>query len=98
MSTTYENKLAILAELWMEHRNDEDFKDFFEYNDLGMPLAYALNEKIVEGGDLAAAFINETFDLLLVGLEISSENAYEDLAHLFDEAEDEGTVEADGDK
>ena len=98
MSTSYENKIAILSELWMEHRNDEDFEDFFEYNDLGMPLAYALNEKIVVGTELTAAFINETFDLLLIGLDVSNENAYEDLAHLFDEAEDEGTVENNGDK
>jgi hypothetical protein len=68
MTTTFENKITILADLWLNYRNDTEFVDFIEYNDLGLPLAYAINEGIVDTTDLATNFINETFDLLLAGI------------------------------
>lgn len=70
METTNENKAFILSDLWMNYRNDEEFKDFCEYNDLGLPLAYAINTGIVNNTDMSAQFINETFDLLLAGLDM----------------------------
>jgi hypothetical protein len=54
----------------MNYRNDEEFEDFIEYNDLGLPLAYAISTEVVKSTDLAEKFIDETFDLLLAGLEI----------------------------
>jgi hypothetical protein len=48
METTLDNKLSILSELWLDYRDDEEFTDFIEYNDLGLPLAYAISTKIVE--------------------------------------------------
>ena len=68
--TTYECKLEILAELWLNYRNDQNFEDFFAYNDLGLPLAYAINESIVTSSVLAETLVEETFSLLLAGLEI----------------------------
>lgn len=70
MTTTFENKTTILADLWLNYRYDTEFVDFIEYNDLGLPLAYAINEGIVDTTELATNFINETFDLLLAGLGI----------------------------
>lgn len=81
-STLYSNKVSILAELWMNYRNDTDFQDFIEYNDLGLPLAYAINEGIVSSSDLASRFIDETFDLFITGLGIEDEG-FEDLDELF---------------
>ena len=68
MTTTFENKALILSDLWMNYRTDEEFMDFVEYNDLGLPLAYLLANDIVKSTELAEKFINETFDLLLAGL------------------------------
>ena len=68
--TTFDNKCAILADLWLNYRNDDNFEDFIEYNDMGLPLAYALSEGIVTGTELANKFIDETFDLLLSGIGI----------------------------
>ena len=70
MTTTFENKTAILADLWLNYRNDTEFADFIEYNDLGLPLAYAIHEGIVDTTDLATNFVNETFDLFIFGLGI----------------------------
>jgi hypothetical protein len=68
--TTFENKCLILGDLWMSYRGDEEFKDFMEYNDLGLPIAYAISSGIVQSLPLAEQFINETFEMLLVGLEL----------------------------
>lgn len=70
-STLYSNKVSILSELWMNYRNDTEFQDFIEYNDLGLPLAYAIEQDIVKSSDLAQKFIEETFDLFLAGLDTS---------------------------
>jgi len=69
-TTTYEDKCAILSDVWLNYRNDTQFVDFIEYNDLGLPLAYAISEGIVDSTEIASGFINETFDLLLAGLGI----------------------------
>lgn len=68
--TTYSDKCAILADLWINYRDDQDFIDFQEYNDLGLPLAYAIDNDIISSTPLAQNLIEETFDLLLAGLEI----------------------------
>jgi hypothetical protein len=57
----------------MDYRGDEEFQDFVEYNDLGLPLAYALAESIIKKTPLAEQYINESFDLFLAGLEIEDE-------------------------
>lgn len=68
--TTFENKCNILAELWLDYRDDAGFEDFVEYNDLGLPLSFLLAEGLVSPTDQAKAIIDETFVLLLTALEI----------------------------
>jgi hypothetical protein len=68
--TTYSDRCLILADLWLNFRSDEEFKDFTEYNDLGLPLAYMIANNIVDSTEIAEKFVNETFDLLLAGLGI----------------------------
>jgi hypothetical protein len=63
---TFENKITILAELWMNYRDDEDLQDFVEYNDLGLPLAYFLMNEIVLPTSQSELYINETYDYLLL--------------------------------
>jgi hypothetical protein len=77
MTTTIENKAQILSELWQDYRQDEDFTDFIEYNDLGLPLAYAVAFGIAELNPTIEQFIDETFRLLLLGLEIKEDLGYE---------------------
>lgn len=86
MPTTFSNKCEILSDLWLNYRDDENFTDFVEYNDLGLPLAYLVFAKIAEVQDYGAKFIEETFDLLLAGLEVE-DIGYESLDQIFEEAE-----------
>jgi hypothetical protein len=62
-----------LGELWLSYRQDEELEDFLEYNDLGLPIAYAIANDIVKSTDLAKSFVEETFDLLLASLEVQDE-------------------------
>lgn len=68
--TTFENKCNILSDLWLNFRLDEEFADFIQYNDLGLPLAYAIAEGIVEPTETASAMIEETFSLLLAASDV----------------------------
>lgn len=72
-TTSFKIKCEILADLWMNYRMDEEFKDFIEYNDIGLPISYALANSIVLPTEMAHQFVNETFDLLLSGLGIEDE-------------------------
>jgi hypothetical protein len=83
METTLDNKLSILSELWLDYRDDEEFTDFIEYYDLGLPLAYAISTKIEEVTPSAEKFISETFDLLLAALELE-DTGYEDLTEVLE--------------
>jgi len=85
-STTLQSKHDILAEIWMNYRNDEDFKDFIEYNDLGLPIAYMVTMSIVKSTELSDKFVSETFDILLGGLDIE-DTGFETLDEVMKAAE-----------
>lgn len=87
MNTTIENKAEILADLWLSYRDDVEFSDFIEYNDLGLPLAYAFANGIVTKTDKLDTFITETFDLLLASLEVEEDTGFESLDELLGLAE-----------
>ncbi len=80
--TTFDNKTQILADLWLNYRNEGDFVDFIEYNDLGLPLAYAISAGIVPATDRAREFIEETFALLLASLDIEEDTGFDNLDDL----------------
>ena len=70
----FAHKAGVVGQLWIEFRNDEDFSEFMEYNDLGCPLGYMVSEGIVkEVSPLGEKMINETYKMLLELLEYSEE-------------------------
>jgi hypothetical protein len=79
MSTKFKHKCNILADIWLNYRSDAELDDFIEYNDLGLPLAYAIAEGIVESTPLAKTFVEETFDLLLSGLDMEEDTGFKNL-------------------
>jgi hypothetical protein len=83
-----ENKITILAELWMNYRDEEQLKDFIEYNDLGLPMAYLLMNELLLPTQQSELYINETYSLLLASLEVDDVE-YESLDELLGAAENE---------
>lgn len=81
-STPIEVRCDILSELWIEYRDQEDFNDFIDYNDLGLPLSFALAEGIVKPTDKSTMIVNETFDLFLATLGIEEDGGYDNLDDL----------------
>lgn len=82
-TTPYSSRCEILGELWLSYRDDESFTDFIEYNDLGLPLAYAISNQIVESTKMSEGLINESFELLLTALGVE-DTGFESLDQLLD--------------
>lgn len=80
--TTIENKCSILSELWMDYRDDVNFADFISYADLGLPLAYAIDNEIVKLTPNAEKFIVEAFDLLVTSMGLE-DTGFEELDDIF---------------
>lgn len=70
MPNNIENKVSILSELWMNFRDDSSFKDFIEYNDLGLPLAYIILNDLADMNDKTGMYIEETYNLFVAALDI----------------------------
>lgn len=86
MATDFSNKAGILADLWINFREDEQFSDFIEYNDIGLPLAYYIHTDLVKPMDQAIMYVEETFNLLCAALNLDLEGNYETLNEMFDKA------------
>ena len=84
--TDFESMCEILGEFWSEYRDLEELEDFVGYNDLGLPLAYFINESIVVSTPAAEAYVNETFNFLVAALGIDDKVPYESLDEMFDAA------------
>ena len=70
-STDYKTKCSILAEVWLNYRDDEEFEKFVDYADLGLPLAYAIANDLVESNPKVSKVIEETFELFLGAMNLT---------------------------
>ena len=82
--TDLNTKCDILSELWSDYKKDKEFADFFEYNDLGLPLAFAISNKIVEVAPVAESYILETFELLCEALGLDPDEEFESLDEMLE--------------
>jgi hypothetical protein len=81
---SFASKCGILSDLWFDYGDDEDFKDFMAYNDLGLPIAYAIHGEIVLPTDLAKQYVNETFDLFAKSLGLDPQGEWWNLEEMFE--------------
>jgi hypothetical protein len=81
----FSSQCEILADLWLNHRGDSDLEDFIDYNDIGLPLAYAFAEDLAKPTALAEKYIGETYALLVEALDIE-DREYESLDEMFSES------------
>ena len=82
MATTFSNKVAILSELWFDHKDNELLQEFVGYNDLGLPLAYNVHHGLSTITDEGMVYVNQTYDLLCNGLGLDPEYDYQSLDEL----------------
>ena len=81
--TSFEDVCSILAELWINHKEEKTFEDFVSYNDLGLPLAFAIDSELVVPNDIAKKYIEETWFILLKSLDINEDFGFTCLEDLF---------------
>ena len=84
MTTPYKIKHKILADLWTKYKEARAWFDFFSYNDLGLPLAFMIEQKIVESTPVAQVYIEETFELLVESLKLDPEEEYESIEEMLE--------------
>ena len=84
-TTDFSIRCEILADVWLEYREDEGFKELVEYADIGFPLAYMIDNDIVESNGVAEGFVDETFRLLLQTLKLE-DTGFDNINHLFETA------------
>ena len=84
--TDFSNICNILGELFANYKEDKDFRDFIEFNDLGLPIAYLTKEKLVVPSDDGARYIIETWEIFLTGLGLD-DTGFTDLDSVLDSAE-----------
>ena len=76
------NKCDILSEIWYYHRDNEEFEDFLEMYDIGLPLAYFLREKICLPTKAGQTLIEDTYDALIEKFGVSDNYVFADLDEL----------------
>ena len=86
--TDFTKVCEILGVLYTNYKEDEEFKDFIDFNDLGLPLAYFASEKLCEVSDDGARYIMETWLLFLKGLGLEDTGLWDNLEDLFESAEE----------
>jgi hypothetical protein len=84
MATDFSNKISILADLWINYRDQDEFEDFVEYNDLGLPLAYLVSTELAAVTDGGKIYLEETFNLLCAALGLDLDGEYISLQQMFE--------------
>ena len=84
-TTDFSTKCAILGQMWFQCRDEEQFLEFCEYNDIGLPMAYMIANEMVKSTEVSERYINETFANLLTTLKVEQDTGFEDLDELISE-------------
>lgn len=77
--TSFENKTTILSEVWFNYRDELEFEDFIEYNDLGLPLSYASSSGLATINESAKNLIAETWELFLQHVGVVEDTGFDSL-------------------
>ncbi len=84
-TTTFENKCLILSDIFYKYPSDIRFTDFFAKNNLGLPLAFLIDEGIVPRTTLVSEYVDDTFDKLLEMLGIAFDTGFDKLEEIIGE-------------
>lgn len=70
-NTDFSDRCVILGDLWLNYKGDVELSSFMDYNDIGLPLAFAIAQEIIPANEMATNYVNETWDLFLESLGIT---------------------------
>ena len=84
--TDFSNICKILGDLFANYKEDIGFKDFIEFNDLGLPLAYLVSENLCQPSDDGERYVTETWQMFLASVKVDDEG-FENLDEVLSAAE-----------
>ena len=85
MTTDFSNQVNILGEFYINYREDSELKDFLEFNDIGLPLAYLASEGLCEISEDGKKYVAESWEMFLLAMGITDEG-FENLEEVFAKA------------
>jgi hypothetical protein len=80
--TDFSKKVQILGSFYANYGQDPEYKDFVEFNDLGLPLAYLSGEGLCELSADGEKFIEETWTHFVKSLGIE-DTGFENIDEMF---------------
>lgn len=83
--TTFSNKCAILGILYAFYRDTENptWHDFFEWGDVGLPLAYMTHIGVATPSDEGKRYISECWSVFCRMIDIDPSGEYASLGEAF---------------
>ena len=64
----FDTRCALLAELFIDYREDERFAGLITGHDLGFPLAYSFHNGFIDSEDGIKKFVDETWEAFLLSV------------------------------
>ena len=87
MTTDFSKIIEISGEFYFTYRDDKELKEFIEFNDLGLPLAYLASEELCTVTEEGADYIKQSWVLLMAALGIE-DIGFEDINEMMKFAEE----------
>ncbi|NDA95655.1 MAG: hypothetical protein EBY03_05915 [Actinobacteria bacterium] len=87
MTTDFSKKIEILGDFYTQFRDNEKMKEFIEFNDVGLPLAYLTAEGLCEITEDGKKYVAETWDLFL-GIIGIKDTGFEHITEIWAAGED----------
>ena len=73
------NKIAVLADLYLNYRDEDQFKEFADYNDIGLPIAHLVHTGLCTMNKSGEIYSEETYDLLVSAMNVDPDGNYESI-------------------
>ncbi len=87
--TDIDKQFDILASFYLNYKDDSSTREFIEFNDIGLPLAFLTAEGLCQPTEIALIYVQETFAMLLATLGIE-DTGFNNLDHMLATAEKAG--------
>jgi hypothetical protein len=75
-------KAEILVQFTQDYFNSGEYDEFFDYNDLGIPLSIAITQDMVILTDAGEQLLNETWNELCLLFNANPDDEYESIDDL----------------
>ena len=75
-------KAEILVQFTQDYFNSGEYDEFFDYNDLGIPMSIALDQEMIILTDKGEQLLEETWKELCLLFEADPDNEYESIDDL----------------